>query len=190
MGKDKYSDFRTLSDNETLNRDYKIRYRDIGSQILICAPHGGLIEPKTSLIAKLIASDTFNYYCFEGIKKKNNKDLHITSSRFDEPVALRLISSSDIIITIHACTDKDKIIHVGGRFKTLAVHIQGILEKLNIKNSRGEIRFPGTHPDNICNLGSRKKGIQLEFSRGLRDNPRQLILISDAIRKALMDFKF
>ncbi|MBT3177066.1 MAG: poly-gamma-glutamate hydrolase family protein [Desulfobacula sp.] len=189
MGMDKYSDFKTLAANETLNRDYKILIQDLGSGITIVAPHGGLIEPKTSLITKLIAGNTFNYYCLEGIKGKNNQDLHITSHLFDEPGALDLISSSDIVITIHACTDKEDVIHVGGCFIELASYTQNILEKLNIKILRQKNRFPGTHPDNICNKGIRKKGVQLEISRSLRDDIQKLFLISNAIRKVLKTFK-
>ena len=141
------------------------------------------------MVTKLIAGNTFNYYCFEGIKAKNNQDLHITSHLFDEPGAIDLISSSYIVITIHACTDKEDVIYVGGCFIELASHIQNILETLNIKILRQKNRFPGTHPDNICNKGIRKKGVQLEISRSLRDDIQKLILISTSIRKVLQAFK-
>lgn len=182
---DKYSDFKALAAGETLNQDYTIQIQDLGSDTTIVAPHGGLIEPGTSLITKLIAGGTYNYYCFEGIKLKNNQDLHITSHHFDEPRALALIASSDIIITIHACTDKENIIHIGGRFKELALYIQDTLEKHNIKISKQKNKFPGTHPDNICNKGRKKRGVQLEFSRGLRDDFQKLFSVARTIRKAL-----
>ena len=181
---DKYSDFKTLAATEILNRDYSIQIQDIGSNITIVAPHGGLIEPRTSLIAELIAGDIYNHYCFEGIKEKNNRNLHITSHRFDEPRALDLICSSDVIITIHACKDKEEIIYMGGRFKELASDIQGVLEKLNIKILKNE-NFLGTHPNNICNKGKQKKGVQLEISRGLRDDLKKLFSISTAIQEVL-----
>ena len=188
MGKDKYSDFKTLAVNETLNIDYQILIQDLGADITIVAPHGGLIEPKTSLITKLIAGDTFNYYCFEGIKDKNNQDLHITSHRFDEPKALDLISSSDIIITIHACKDIEDTIYVGGCFKELTCNIQNTLGKFKISKQKN--KFAGTHPDNICNKGRRKRGVQLEISRGLRDDFQKIFSISTSIRKILQTFKF
>ena len=190
MGKDKYSDFKTLAANEILNIDYQILIQDLGADITIVAPHGGLIEPKTSLITRLIAGDTFNYYCFEGIKKKNNQDLHITSHRFDEPKALYLILSSDIILTIHACKDIEDAIYVGGSFKELACNIQNTLGKFKIKISKQEKKFAGTHPDNICNKGRRKRGVQLEISRGLRDDFQKIFSISTSIRKILKTFKF
>lgn len=190
MGTDKYSDYKTLASNEILNRDYKILVQDMGSNISIIAPHGGLIEPKTSLIAKLIANDTFNYYCFEGIKDKNNQDLHITSHRFDEPKALDLISSSDIIITVHACKDIEDAIYVGGCFKELACHIENALGKFEIKLFKQKNKFPGTHPENICNKGRKKRGIQLEISRGIRDDFQKIFSISTCICKILHTFKF
>jgi len=186
---DKYSNFKTLAANEILNQDYRIRIQDLGSNITIIAPHGGLIEPRTSLITELIAGDTFNYYCFEGIKEKNNRNLHITSHQFDEPEALNLTFSSDIIISIHACKDKEKIIYIGGRFKELASCIQGALESLNIKILKKE-KFLGTHPSNICNKGKRNKGVQLEISRGLRDDLKKLASISTAIQNVLNSVKY
>ncbi|MBC8441114.1 MAG: poly-gamma-glutamate hydrolase family protein [Deltaproteobacteria bacterium] len=58
-----------------------IRIQDLGSNITIIAPHGGLIEPRTSLITELIAGDIYNYYSFEGIKEKRNKGVQLEISR-------------------------------------------------------------------------------------------------------------
>ena len=181
---DTYSDYKTLTANETLNKDYRIRVKDLGSKITIAALHGGLIEPRTSLIAGLIADKTCNCYCFEGLKEKNNHRLHITSHRFDEPQAIKLASSFDVVISVHACTDTKPIVYIGGLFEDLASCIQDAIESLNIESAKKK-RFSGTHPDNICNQGKRKKGVQLEFSRGLRDEPDKLVSVSSAIRKAL-----
>ncbi len=181
---DTYSDYNTLAANETLDQDYRIRVQDLGSKITIAALHGGLIEPRTSLIAGLIADKTCNCYCFEGLKEKNNHQLHITSHRFDEPQALELVSSSDTVISVHACSDTKPIVYIGGLFEDLASRIQDAIESLNIEAARKK-RFSGTHPDNICNQGKRQKGVQLEFSRGLRDDPETLFLVSSAIRDAL-----
>ncbi|WP_022665441.1 poly-gamma-glutamate hydrolase family protein [Desulfospira joergensenii] len=181
---DRYPDFAALAAHETLNRDYRIRVRDLGTGITIMAPHGGRIEPRTSLIAEKIAGDLFNLYCFEGIKETGNRDLHITSHRFDEPSALDLISRSEIIVTIHACKERQKIVYVGGRFKDLALRIETGLMDINIASSEKE-SFPGTHPDNICNRGRGKKGVQLEISRGIRDDTKALAQVSKAVHSVL-----
>lgn len=93
MARDTYSCFAELKNHEEQNKDYKISISDVGSGITIIAPHGGKIEPGTSDIARKIATQRFNYYCFEGIKKENNECLHITSHHFDEPMAVKIIYS-------------------------------------------------------------------------------------------------
>jgi len=188
MGVDTYSDFGKLAANEAVNKDYRILIRDVGSDITIVAPHGGCIEPNTSIIAAKIAGNNYNCYCFEGIKPKKNLDLHITSHRFDEPRAITLISRSNIIITIHACTEKKQVIYMGGLFKELIDHIQENLKTSGISVSKQKGIFPGIHRDNICNKGKLKKGVQLEISRGLRDEPDKIELISKAVRDALETF--
>ncbi len=184
---DKYPDFKTLAANEIQNTDFRIRIQNLGSNISIIAPHGGLIEPRTSWIAESIAGDTYNYYCFEGIKEKNNRDLHLTSHRFDEPRALNLISSSELVITVHACKDKEEIIYIGGRAVESGLIIRETLEKLNIRTS-GKKKFAGMHPENICNRGWLEQGVQLEFSRGLRDKTQKLHALLTAVRTALETF--
>jgi phage replication-related protein YjqB (UPF0714/DUF867 family) len=41
------------------------------------------------------------------------------------------------------------------------------------------------NPNNICNQGKRKKGVQLEISRDLRDDREKIGLISEAVQAAL-----
>jgi len=67
----------------------------------VVAPHGGGIEPGTSEIADGIADEELSLDAFEGLKSNGNKDLHITSTRFDEPTCLILIGRSDVVVTIH-----------------------------------------------------------------------------------------
>jgi phage replication-related protein YjqB (UPF0714/DUF867 family) len=73
------------------------------------AIHGGKIEPGTSSLAKRIAGDTFNYYSFSGRKWRHNWGLHITSTAFDEPVALSFASSSAVVVTLHGCMGRGAI---------------------------------------------------------------------------------
>ncbi len=184
---DKYPDFKTLAVSEIQNIDFRIRIQDKGSNVSIIAPHGGLIEPRTSWISESIAGDTYNYYCFEGIKEKNNRDLHLTSHRFDEPRGIDLIASSEFVITIHACKDKEEIIYIGGRAVESGLIIREALEELNVRTS-GKKEFAGMHPENICNRGRLEQGVQLEFSRGLRDDTQKLHALSTAVHTALKAF--
>ena len=185
MAKDIYTNFEELKHHEELNRDYDIWISDVGSPITIMAPHGGRIEPRTSYIARKIARNRFNCYCFEGIKADNNGRLHITSHNFDEPQALRLMARSQTVVTIHACTDKESRVYLGGLDGKLISLIAGQLKARGVVRARTNSRYPGLNPDNICNRGASQKGAQLEVSRGLRDDLRQIELLSAAVHTAL-----
>ena len=188
MTQDTYSCFAELKNHEAQNKDYKIAISDVGSGITIIAPHGGKIEPATSDIARKIATERFNYYCFEGIKKENNGRLHITSHNFDEPMAVKLISGSHIVVAIHACTGNEKFVYLGGLDKRLEEVVANELESRGIPVPKGHGRFKGLNPDNICNRGANKKGVQLEITRGLRDDLKKRRLISEAVQAALITF--
>jgi phage replication-related protein YjqB (UPF0714/DUF867 family) len=187
MTQDTYSCFAELDHHEERNKDYKISTVEVGSSITIIAPHGGKIEPGTSDIVRRIASQKFNYYCFEGIAKENNRRLHITSHNFDEPIAVRMVSKSLIVVAIHACTDYERCVYLGGLDKMLKVAIANELGSRGIIVSNGKGRFKGINPDNICNRGANNQGVQLEISRGLRDDVIKRHLISTAVQAALIN---
>ncbi len=185
MAGDTYSGFDALMDSEAPDQDYRISIQDVGSPVTIIAPHGGKIEPRTSDLAKTIAKDDYNCYCFEGIKPNDNGSLHITSHRFDEPSALGLLSRSDVVVAIHACTGNVGLVHIGGLDKGLGKMIADALASRGIAVSKAHPRFQGSHPRNICNRGATRQGVQLEITRDLRDDLEKVDLISEAVRAAL-----
>ena len=79
------------------------------------APHGGGIEPGTGDIADAVAGQHHSFYCFKGIKKQGNRVLHITSNRFDEPLAMTMVTNANWVLTIHGCRDVEPVVWVGGR---------------------------------------------------------------------------
>ncbi len=166
---DKYSSFENLSAHEARGADYEVRWRLGSSGIAIFSIHGGEIEPGTSEIADAIAGDDHTFYTLRGTKTALNRELHITSTIFDEPVALEIVCQSEIIISIHGCSDKDEVVYTGGLDTLLR---EGIRDKLVqagfkvIENQRQDLR--GEDQRNICNLCGRGMGVQLEISRGLR----------------------
>ena len=188
-----YNNFKELTQNETIDADYKISVYDRGSPATVVAPHGGKIEPKTSYIAGLVAGEKFNCYCFDGVKPDNNRLLHITSHKFDEPQALKLIARSQIVVTIHACTDEKVLVYSGGRDKGLIKAISEELAAAGVVAVNHSSKYRGVNPKNICNRGASGKGVQLEISRGLRDDINKVHKLSDAIHIALIkrlgDFK-
>ena len=194
---DKYNDFQRLSSVERMGVDFQIRIQHRSAAVAIIAPHGGKIEMGTSEIAAAIAADAYSFYCFEGIKPRHNGDLHITSTRFDEPKCLALISVCDLVVALHGCRGNDQTIYLGGRDENLRGAIHDNLD------GAGFTTAPHANPDlqgvsfaNICNNGRRRQGVQLEISEGLRfvlleasqtDGAGILFCLASAIRRAIDD---
>lgn len=178
---DKYQNYEQLRRNEIIGVDYQIRCI-YTANIAIVAPHGGKIEPGTTDIAEAVADSQYSLYSFEGLKKNNNyKDLHITSTRFDEPLALELIREANRVITIHGVRGKEEeIVYLGGLDDELKQRVSQSLLRLaaerepNLQVKKHDNpNLQGINPCNICNRGKTGKGVQLEITRKLRDSLRQ-----------------
>jgi phage replication-related protein YjqB (UPF0714/DUF867 family) len=200
---DSYRHFEHLRAYEKEGVDYRIRWRVHDSGIAILSIHGGDIEPGTSEIADAIAGSDHTFYAFEGIKHAGNLALHITSTVFNEPVGLEIVCLSEIILSIHGCQDTEPILYLGGLDQTLRNHIRQHLTRagFNVVDTKGA-KFPGRDPANICNICGRGMGIQLEISRGLREQlfkdltpqgrkfpSEKLFRFAEAIQTALEPFK-
>jgi phage replication-related protein YjqB (UPF0714/DUF867 family) len=177
---DKYKNFEELARNEREGVDFDIELVDRVGSCAVISIHGGNIEPGTTEIARIIAGDKYSFYSFIGKKtEKESKDLHITSSHFDEPKCLELVSKTEKVISIHGEHGKEEFIMVGG------LDIEAIKKIIDsLKNAGFEVReamenVNGNLLENICNKCLSKKGIQLEISRGLRDE-----LIKNQLRLA------
>jgi phage replication-related protein YjqB (UPF0714/DUF867 family) len=177
---DRYASFASLAAYETEGVDYQIRIARRTSPIVIVAAHGGTVEPGTSQIAASIAANRFSLYCFEGLRSgRPHRDLHITSERFDEPRALRLVEACEIAIGVHGRKDRDdeRSVWLGGLDGQLRDAIAESLEQIGFKAKTAGHSFPGDGKTNICNKGRRAAGVQLELPRTLRR-----ALITDALR--------
>lgn len=167
---DVYKNFKQLKAHQDKNVDYKISYYDGPSSTAVIAIHGGQIEVGTSELAKEVAERTgSDWYSFEGIKESNNGILHITSSRFDEPIGKALVAKSKKTLSIHGCKRSSKITYVGGRDKQLVAKVKASLKKAGFKVGSGPDRLNGDSKYNICNENAVKKGVQLEISTAQRN---------------------
>ena len=167
---DKYKSFAELEHHEREDEDYTILYREVDAKIAIMAPHGGGIEPGTIDIADALAGSDFSFYAFKGIKKTGNKILHITSNRFDEPIGLQISKNAFIVITIHGARNRGDMVFVGGKNHKLKQKIISALRAGGFNAVISEIPgLRGIKPENICNRCKSGKGVQLEISRGLRE---------------------
>ena len=185
-----YQRFGNLVDHEVEGRDYRIRIELRDPRILIMAPHGGNIERTTSEIAGAIAGMDYSFYSLEGFKVEGNSVLHIESHLFDERRALQAVENADIVVTVHGQIDqKDGFVMVGGLDESLGSEIKRQLEGAGFKSRRPTEGLMGTDPQNICNRGKSKRGVQLEISRKVRDlfrtNNEELQTFSNAVRKAI-----
>ncbi|GAB6086454.1 poly-gamma-glutamate hydrolase family protein [Alkaliphilus crotonatoxidans] len=166
---DRFGDFKELKLNKEKNTDYRITGAYSDSNIAIIAIHGGKIEKGSSELAYELASlGNYNFYSFEGIKKKNNSLLHIDSTCFDEPMALDMVSKSEITVSIHGTSGKDEFTYVGGLDQELVEKIRYTLESHGFTVLDPPKHLAGVHKSNIVNRNARKKGVQLEISEGLR----------------------
>lgn len=182
-----------MSSHEVEGQDFRITKILRNSPVLIIAPHGGSIESGTTEIAKLVAGRSWSFYSFEGLKPGNNRILHVTSTKFDEPGAVSIIAAAQIVITIHGCREKEEMVILGGLHHKLK---RTISDKLKLRgfivdpdNSR---KFPAEDQNNICNKGALGKGVQIELSAGLRNalksNTNKMVSFINALKAAITPF--
>lgn len=167
---DKYNNFEQLSQHEEEDEDYQISFEERDSDVLMIAIHGGGIEAGTTELAQYIANENgFSYYSFEGIKAKGNAELHITSTAFDEPQALKLTENSEMTVSFHGYDNKEeKHTYIGGRDENLLEEIEKELKDAGFSVSEAPKHMDGKEADNIANRNANEKGVQLEISTAQR----------------------
>ena len=188
-----YRSFEELTQKEVEGRDYQIRVRLRDERVLIMAPHGGKIEPTTCMIAEAIAGENYSYYSFDGLKSQGNSVLHIESHLFDEPRAVQAVKNADVVITVHGqLNHQEGFIMVGGLHVDLRSDIRRRLEAAGFQTRTPPEGLQGIDPENICNRGRLKGGVQLEISRKERDLLRtdqdRLMRFASAVREAIQRF--
>lgn len=167
---DRYSNFKALKAEQTEGRDFRVRVamREEAT-IAVIAPHGGAIEPGTSELAFAIAGEQLSFAIFDGTKAAQNRDLHITSTNFDEPRCTDVVARSRTAVAIHGENSQEATVFIGGADPMLRSHISNALEETGFTVREHENPdLQGVSRANICNRGSSKAGVQLELSHGLR----------------------
>lgn len=180
----KYSSFSELARGEVLGRDYRVRLLRRASPMTVIAPHGGLIEDGTSELALAIAGNEHSVFCFEGLKAHGrNRELHITSHRFDHPQCLELVAESQLVLAVHGCRG-ESCMHLGGLDRGFVDALGHELVRAGFAVEANSTRYPGRHPHNICNRGARAAGAQLEVTYDLRGETSRAA-IARAVRAAI-----
>lgn len=186
---DKYITFADLASSEPTGA-YRIEVRQTGSAVALIAPHGGKIEIGTSEICRGVAGEDLTYYLFDGCKSSNNRHLHITSSRFDEPQGIDVAQSAQVVVAFHGQSGSEHFVNVGGLAVQLCTSVIYHLKAAGFTASQhDDTSLQGRDRNNICNRGSKGQGLQLEISRGLRDaltwDSSAMARFSSAIRSTI-----
>lgn len=189
---DRYESFATLAAGETLCVHYRICFANRWTSVVVLAPHGGSIEPGSSEVAEAIAREDYSFYCFEGLcPGRPHGDLHITSSRFDEPQALKLVTAAETVIAIHGRLDRSdpETVWMGGRDAALRNAMASSLKGSGFPAATDGHSLLGKDTENICNRGTTRAGVQLEIPGTLRNrlvnDKAELNLFTGAVREAL-----
>lgn len=175
---DVYSNYEELAAHHELGKDYTISTQSTGNDVIILGIHGGKIEVGTSEIVKAIAQSDHSYYLFEAkVSVDSNddgrNDLHLTSTHYDEPTAIKMTAQENKVVSIHGAAGKEeKIVYMGGLNTHMRDIISDKLKKAGFRVEKAPSGLGGTSPDNICNKNRILKGVQLEITRGLRDDLR------------------
>lgn len=165
---DKYINYEALKAAETIGVDYRIQAALQNDEFIIVAPHAGGIEVATTELTIATAGNDTSYYLFEGLKSSGNGDLHITSTHFDEPIALNMMESHDFGLSYHGYADSEnEMTIIGGLSETLKVSVYENLSAYGFNVAYATDRFTATDPNNIVNRAL-FQGVQLELSTAQR----------------------
>ncbi|WP_101845081.1 poly-gamma-glutamate hydrolase family protein [Halobacillus sp. Marseille-P3879] len=169
-GGDRFCSFQELNEVYEEGEDWEIEKRTDGDQRwLVSAIHGGGIEEATSTIGTAIAGSSYPYYAFKGrLSSGNFSNLHITSTRFDEPQALEMVGSAEHHIALHGASGTEPKTLLGGRNTELKAIVKNQLEARGFTVSAAPDRIDGDHPDNYTNRTKSGQGVQVEITRAQR----------------------
>ncbi|NGY84957.1 hypothetical protein F6Y03_31030 [Bacillus megaterium] len=167
---DLYANYAELSAVKVEGQDYQVRFEDNGSDILILSPHAGSIESGSTELIQAITDDMdkWNWYLFEGMQSSNNSELHITSTNFDEPRALNMLSKASRSVSIHGKSGDIADTAIGGIDAPLRNTIWKKLEEKGFVVTRASGGIAGLEPENVVNRNLRGMGVQLELSTAQR----------------------
>lgn len=170
---DLYNSYAELAAAETEGVDYERRTVAVtGATWTSIAIHGGGIEAGSGEMAREVGAGLMDHYEFAGIKSSGNTDLHITSTVFDEPNGVNLVTPSIRTLSFHGYTGTlgSPETALGGLDEHLRERVRYFLERAGFVVVDAPSEIAGTDPDNICNENASSAGVQLEMSRTLRES--------------------
>lgn len=168
-GSDKYKSMTELMSVVPAGTQWEIVTKNLYSDTLVTAIHGGGIEIGTSELAEEVATESNkDYFSFLGKKSSNNSELHVTSTNYDEPTLFTMLRRSLYSVAIHGASGDDKVIYVGGADTTNKAIMKSELINAGFEAQDAPDNLAGLEPNNISNQTKRKGCVQLELTTALR----------------------
>jgi len=141
------------------------------SPLIVVAPHGGAIEPRTSEIASAIAGTEHTQCQFKGKLPagQNYPRLHVTSEHWDVEECLILIGQRTHALSVHGTSKAGSTVYIGGLDTDTGAALATALRAAGfavVQPAPADIG--GTSPDNVVNKDADGAGVQLELTSALR----------------------
>ena len=103
--------------------------------------------------------------------RSRNNELHVTSTHYDDQIALDLVRGSQRTVAIHGCEGNESVAYIGGSDDRLIELITESLEDIGISVREAPHHISGTQENNIVNMTQTQGGVQLELTAQLRKEP-------------------
>ncbi|MGI8380412.1 poly-gamma-glutamate hydrolase family protein [Priestia megaterium] len=145
--------------------DYGIVTVDNNNSVLISGIHGGGIEIGVSESATLVQEiGGYDLFLFEGLRSSNNSELHVTSTNYDEPTMVSMVTDRSQHVAIHGASGDTAAINVGGLDIALRNAIWEELRKKGLNAQLAPTNIIGEEPNNVSNRNRRGGCCQLELT--------------------------
>ena len=168
-GSDKYTSMTELMSLVPAGTQWEVVTKNLYTDTVVSAIHGGGIEIGTSELAEEVATNSNkDYFSFLGKKSSNNAELHVTSTNYDEPTLFTMLKRSLYSVSIHGASGDDKVIHLGGGDSVNKEIMRTELLNAGFIVQDAPDRLAGLDPNNISNQTIRNGCVQLELTTALR----------------------
>ncbi|PEE43831.1 hypothetical protein COM71_24260 [Priestia megaterium] len=162
---DTYPSMTALKVATTEGVDWSITTVDNENSILVSGIHGGGIEIGVSESATLVQEiGGYDLFLFEGLRSANNSELHVTSTNYDEPKMVSMVTDRSQHVAIHGAAGDTAIINVGGLDIALRNAIWEELKKRGLNAQLAPTNIIGEEPNNVSNRNRRGGCCQLELT--------------------------
>lgn len=150
---------------------YDLAWTITNSPLIVIAPHGGAIEPRTSEITSAIAGTDHTQCQFKGKLPagQNYPRLHVTSENWDVEECLILIGQRTHALSIHGTSKPDKVVYIGGRDTATGAELATALRAAGFSVVQpAPADIAGTSVQNFVNKDADGAGVQFELTYDLR----------------------